>query len=138
MDYAETLRWTGVYLGLWLLAVIVGGAVVAAGVALGGLAALGAYDQTPFALRVAYYPQGGLAVMALGLLIAKFGSAAALLHVLVNATEARLETALATEEMKSDILSVLDERLAEMHDDLRAIRRGSRSSAGDVEDFEFE
>ncbi|MFB6354279.1 MAG: hypothetical protein ABEJ92_09355 [Halobacteriales archaeon] len=138
MDYAETLRWAGVYLGLWLLAAVVGGAVVVAGVALGGLAALGAYQQTPFALRVAYYPRGGLAVIGLGLVVFKVGSTGALLHVVVSATEARLPSAVDTEGMKSDILSVLDERLAEMHGDLRAVRRAGTDRAGDVEDFEFE
>jgi hypothetical protein len=139
MEYAETLKWTGRYLGLWLLAALVGGAVVAAGVALGGLAALGAYQLTPFPLRYAYYPSGGLAVIGLGLLVFKFGATAALVHVVVSATESRLERALDTESLKSDILSVLDERLAEMHGELRETKRlVSQEAAGDDQGFEFE
>lgn len=138
MEYAETLRWTGRYLGLWLLAAVVGGAVVAVGVALGGLAALGAYQFTPFALRYAYYPGGGLAVIGLGLLLFKFGSTAALVHVLVGATEARLPAVLDTGALKSDILSVIDERLSEMHGELRETKRLVTDTSRDDDGFEFE
>lgn len=139
MEYAETLKWTGVYLGLWLAAGVVGGAVAAVGIALGGLAPLGAYQLTPFVLRVAYLPTGGLAVIGLGLLVFKVGSAAALVHVVVGATETRLPAALDTEGVKSDILTVLDERLSEMHGDLRETKRLVRTAgAGDDDGFEFE
>ncbi|MDZ7701879.1 MAG: hypothetical protein U5J98_07315 [Halobacteriales archaeon] len=138
MEYPETLKWTGVYLGLWLLAAVLGGAVLVGGIALGGLAGLGAYQLTPFSLRLALYPTGGLVVMALGLVVFKVGTAAALIHVVVNATEDRLPAALDTEGVKSDILSVLDDRLAEMHDDLRETRRLASGQANDPGDFEFE
>ena len=138
MEYAETLKWTGVYLGLWLVAALLGGAIVVAGVALGGLAGFGAYALTPFSLRVALYPTGGLVVMVLGLVVFKVGSTAALVHVVVGATETRLPEALDTEEMKSDILSVLDDRLAEMHEELRETRRVASGQANDPSDFEFE
>lgn len=139
MEYAETLKWTGLYLGLWLLAAVVGGAIAVVGVALGGLGPLGAYQVTPFALRITYYPRGGLAVIALGLLVFKFGSAAALVHVVVGATEARLPEALNTEAIKSDILSVLDERLADMHGELSDTKRlVADASGGDDDGFEFE
>lgn len=139
MQYTETLRWAARYLGLWLLAVVIGGAIAAGGVALGGLASLGAYSMTPVALRVAYYPSMGLAVIGLGLLAFKLGAAAALVHVLVNATESRLDATLDTETLKSDILSVLDERLAEMHEEVSETRRlvgnGGRSAS---KEFEFD
>lgn len=138
MEYAETLKWTGVYLGLWLLAALLGGLVVVGGLALGGLAALGAYQLTPFSLRWALYPTGGLVVMLLGLVVFKVGTTAALVHVVVGATETRLPTALDTEGIKSDILSVLDERLAEMHADLREIKRLASGQANEAEEFEFE
>lgn len=138
MEYAETLKWTGVYLGLWLLAGLLGGVVVVVGIALGGLAGLGAYQLTPFSLRLALYPTGGLAVIALGLVVFKVGSTAALVHVLVSATEDRLPAALDTEGLKSDILNVLDERLAEMHGDLREAKRALSQGAGNDEGFEFE
>lgn len=137
MEYAETLKWTGVYLGLWLLAGVIGGAIVAVGFALGGLAALGAYQLTPFALRVAFYPTAGIAVVALGLLAFKVGAAAALVHVVVSATESRLSAALDTETLKSDILSVLDERLSEMHGELSEtkglVEETTRSSNDGIE-----
>jgi hypothetical protein len=139
MEYAETLKWTGVYLGLWLLAGLLGGIVVVVGIAIGGLAGLGAYQMTPLSLRLALYPNGGLVVIALGLVVFKVGSTAALVHVIVSATEDRLPAALDTEGIKSDILSVLDDRLAEMHGDLREVKRGLHgASGGNDERFEFE
>ena len=138
MEYAETLKWTGVYLGLWLLAAVLGGAVLVVGIALGGLAGLGAYQLTPFSLRLGLFPTGGLVVMLLGLVVFKIGTAAALIHVVVSATEGRLPAALDTEGVKSDILSVLDGRLAEMHDELRETRRLAGGQANDPADFEFE
>lgn len=139
MEYAETLKWAGVYLGLWLLAGLLGGIVVVAGIALGGLAGVGAYQLTPFSLRLTLYPTAGLVVILLGLVVFKIGSTAALVHVVVSATESRLPEALDTEGIKSDILSVLDGRLAEMHDDLRETRRFvSGGSDTDNDGFEFE
>ena len=136
MEYAETLKWTGLYLGLWLLSLVIGLGIVVGGIALGGLGPLGAYQLTPFALRVSYYPRGGLAVIGLGLLVFKFGSVAALVHVVVSATEARLPAALDTETMKSDILSVIDERLSEMHGEIAETKRLVGES-GDDGGFEF-
>lgn len=138
MEYAETLKWTGVYLGLWLLAGLLAGIVVVVGIAIGGLAGLGAYQLTPLSLRLALYPTGGLVVIALGLVVFKAGSTAALVHVVVGATEDRVASGLDTESLKSDILSVLDERLAEMHADLREAKRALSQGAGNDEGFEFE
>ena len=138
MEYAETLKWTGRYLGLWLLAGLVGGGLAAAGVALGGLAPLGYWSATPAALRYGGYPYGGLALLALGALVFKYGTAAALVHVVVSATEARLTEALSTEAMKSDILSVLDARLSDMHEELTETRRQVGGGGGSADGFEFE
>jgi len=139
MKYAETLKWTGVYLGLWLLGGVFGGLVIVVGIALGGLAGVGAYQLTPFTLRVALFPTGGLLVMLLGLIIFKIGTTAALIHVIVSATEARLPAALDTEGIKSDILSVLDDRLADIHDEIRQTRRSvTDRSAGGNEEIEFD
>lgn len=139
MEYADTLKWTGVYLGLWLLAGLVGAALAAAGVALGGLAPLGLYGMTPAALRVAGYPAAGLVLLALGAVAFKFGTAAALVHVVVGATEARVAAALNTEAVKSDILDVLDGRLSEMHGDLTETKQlVGGTGGGDASSFEFE
>jgi len=137
METSETLRWTARYLARWLLAAVVGGAIVVGGVALGGLAELGFYGLTPTALRLADAPAAGLAVIVVGLLVFRFGTAAAFIGVLVSATESQLRATLDTESLKSDILSVLDERLAEMHEELadtkRMVGEVKTSSAG----FEF-
>ncbi|MFB6361728.1 MAG: hypothetical protein ABEH59_10465 [Halobacteriales archaeon] len=139
MEYGETLKWTGVYVGLWVVAGLLGGLIIVVGIAIGGLAGVGAYQMTPFSLRLALYPTGGLLVMLLGVFVWKIGTTAAVIHVIVSASERRLPAALDTESVKSDILSVLDDRLADMHDDIRDTRRYvSDAGQGDAEGFEFE
>lgn len=139
MEYAETLKWTGVYLGLWLLAGLVGAGLAAAGVALGGLGPLGLDGWTPSALQIGGYPRAGVVLLGLGAVAFKFGTAAALIHVVVGATEKRLAVVLSTEAMKSDILNVLDGRLSEMHEELAETRQmAAQSGGGEASSFEFE
>ena len=136
MEYGETLKWTGIYLGLWLLAAALGGAIAVAGVALGGLAPLGYWSMTPVALRYGGAPTGGAVLIGLGVLVFKYGAAAALVHVLVTATEERVAQRFPAEAIKSDILSVLDARLSEMHDELRETRQRLGGGGGSGQ-FEF-
>jgi hypothetical protein len=139
MEYAETLKWTGVYAGLWVVAGLLGGLIILIGIAIGGLAGVGAYQMTPFSLRLALYPAGGLLLILFGVFVWQLGTTAALIHVIVSASERGLSAALDTESVKSDILSVLDDRLADMHDDIRDTRRFvSDAGSGDADGFEFE
>ena len=140
MEETETLKWTGVYLGLWLVATAVAAAIIVGGIALGGLRAIGLYHYTPFGLRLAVYPRAGLGVILLGLVAWKFGTAAALFRTFATIVELETARQLDTEVLKSDILSVMDDRLADMHQEIGATRRLvdrlSRSDAAD--DFEFD
>ena len=124
MEKTQALKWAGVYLATWIAATVVGGAIAAAGVALGGLApvGLGAYEPASLQFGVAY-PRAGLAVLVLGVLAWKFGTALALIRTLTLSIESETAAQLNTETLKSDILSVLDDRLADMHQEVEETRR---------------
>ena len=138
MDNATVLKLTGSYLLLWLLSTVAGVVLVVAGVAAGALGAAGLYEYTPFALRFARSPGGGAALAVLGVLVWKFGTAAALFRTLVTAFGVETDERLDKEALKSDILSVLDARLAEMHDEVSATRRAVDESDGGGGGFDFE
>ncbi|MFB6173074.1 MAG: hypothetical protein ABEI39_00375 [Halobacteriales archaeon] len=139
MDASTALRWGAVYTAGWVAATAVGLGVAVAGVAIGGLRVVGLYALTPASLRVANYPRAGFLLVLLGLAVWKAGKAAALLKTLLDAFEARTAGQFDTEAIKSDVLSVLDDRLSEMHQDVtqtrRAVDRLSREDA--ASDFEF-
>ena len=141
MNYTDAFRWAVLYVALWSVATIVGLIVVGVGVGMGGLAAVGLV--TPGTFRMAtlpYLPTPGLAALLLGILIWKFGTAAALLKIFTDAVQTETAGALDTQSVKSDILSVLDDRLSDMHQEVtqtkRLVDRLSRDEA--ASEFEFE
>lgn len=139
METERALRWAAAYTLWWLLAGVVGGAVIAAGIALGGLLPLGLYGLTPGALRVTRFPRLGLALIAVGALAWKLGSAAAFLKTAGEAFGREAAGSLDTESMKSDILSTLDDRLADVHDEAERTRTlVERLTRDDAPEFEFE
>lgn len=123
MKNLETLKWAGLYLLLSLAATITALLIGTVGVALGGLRFIGMYSATPFSLRLALYPTTGFAVIILAIIAWWYGIAAAFFKTYFAALNAELAAALDTESLKSDILSVLDERLAEMHQEISETRR---------------
>ena len=142
MDDGEAARYAGIYLGLSIVTGLVGVAIAGAGVYLGGLEALGMYraGRAPTAVLRATGP--GLALVVAGVLVWWFGNAFAVYKTLTAAIETSVDERLNTEAMKSDILSVLDERLSEMHQELsqtrRAVDRGAGGDAAGGIDFEDE
>lgn len=142
MENSQALKWAAIYFGLWLLAGVLGLVVIAAGLALGGLgiAGYGTYvAYTPSVLRIRYIPIAGAALMVVGLLVWKYASAAAFFKTVTTAVETETTRRLNTETMKSDILSVLDDRLSDMHQEVtrtrRLVNRQSRDDA--ASEFEF-
>lgn len=123
MRSTEALRWAGIYTALSIAATIIALVIAVAGLALGGLHAVGMYFATPFALRIAVYPRVGLALFIIAAVAWWFGIAAAFFKTFFDALDAELAVAFDTESLKSDILSVLDERLAEMHQEASETRR---------------
>jgi hypothetical protein len=131
------------YLGLWLVATVIAGGLVVGGLALGGLSAVGYGSYTPLALQGGLdAPRVGLALIVVGAVGWQFGTAVAGFRTTVSAVEAETAQHFDAESMKSDILAVLDDRLADMHQDIsqtrRLVNRMSRENQADQLDFEFE
>lgn len=139
MENVEALKWAAIYLGLWLVAGIVGVGIAAIGVAVGGLATFGVYYLTPLALRYALYPRAGAAVIVLGLLLWKFGTTAVFFKAVTEANADESAKRFNTEAIKSDILSVLDDRLSDMHHEITQTRQqvDRMGSDGAASEFEF-
>ncbi len=116
---------------------IVGLGLVAAGVALGGVEAwdiLSANSNATGQALSAAAP--GIALAALGLLVYRFGKAWSLYKTLTAANEDALSETFDTQRVKSDIVSVLDDRLADMQNDLQSVNRELRKLKED-DSFEF-
>lgn len=139
MRSTEALRWAGIFTALSIAATLIGLLFGVLGLALGGLHAFGMYYATPFPLRVAVYPRAGLLLIIIAVLAWWFGITAAFFKAFFDALDAELAVAFDTESLKSDILSVLDERLAEMHQEVsetrRVVDRMNREDA--ASEFEF-
>jgi hypothetical protein len=143
MRTSTALKWAGTYLGLWLVATAVAGGLVVAGIAIDGLAAVGLGSYTPAALQIGTdSPIAGAVLLALGAIVWQFGTALAGFKTAVSAVEEETARHFDSESMKSDILTVLDDRLADMHQDIsqtrRMVNRMSRENQADKLDFEFE
>jgi uncharacterized membrane protein YidH (DUF202 family) len=143
MRTSKALRWAGIYLGLWIVTTAIAGGLVAAGLALDGLAAAGLGSYTPATVQgSAESPTLGLALLIVGVIAWQFGTAIAGFKTAVSAIEEETAKHFDSEAMKSDILTVLDDRLADMHQDIsqtrRLVNRMSRENAADELDFDFE
>lgn len=126
MDSKRALRWSGYYFLLTTAAAVVGLAIVGAGVALGvaeGYEAYQAGQTTTSALATA---APGLVVALVGIAVWRFGKAWAFYKTLTGATEEQLADTYDTEHVKADILSVLDDRLADMQQDVQSMNRSIR------------
>lgn len=73
----------------------------------------------------------GLVCIVLGVLVWQTGSTVGLYYTLVSATGTESAESVDTEKIKSDVLAVLDERLAEMHEDVEATRRAVGADPAD-------
>lgn len=79
----------------------------------------------------------GLALVVLGVVIWRFGKAWALYHTLTNAHEDALSDTFDTQRVKSDIVSVVDERLADVQQDIQSVNREVRDLKQDENDGQF-
>ena len=78
----------------------------------------------------------GLALAVVGVLVYRFGEAWALYKTLTDAHEEALADTFDTQRVKSDIVSVLDDRLADMQTDLQSVNREIRKLKDD-DQFDF-
>jgi len=138
MDHSRAVRFSGRYFLyttlaglLGLVGVAIGGWLFATGISLGPASVNGI--PLPVVSTQGYL---GLVPVVLGIAVWRFGKAWALYTTLTGAMAEELADTYDTEHVKSDIVSVLDDRLADMQQDLQSVNREVRDLKAD-EEFEF-
>jgi uncharacterized membrane protein len=121
------------------VATLLGGGLVGAGVAVG---LVPAYDQlSNGATLSAVLPTAapGLALALLGVVVWLVGTVAAFVRVFTAAVEEQMRERFDSEKVKSEILSVLDDRLSDVEHDVTEMRRTVSELKRDdaAEEFEF-
>jgi len=139
MEDTDTTRSAATYAVVWVLATVVGVAVAGFGALYWVLPAYASYAQGAASGVVLRAAAPGLLLVLLGLAIWKVTSTVVLYRTLSAAFAAETAERLNTESMKSDILAVIDERLADMKQDTQRTRRlverqGSEEAA---DEFDF-
>jgi hypothetical protein len=145
MDAKRAFRWSGYYFLLTTLAAAVGLAIVGAGAAFGVVEGYETYQANQDVAAAATTAAPGLVIAVVGIAIWRFGKAWAFYKTLTGATEEQLADTYDTEHVKADILSVLDDRLADMQQDVQSMNRSIRdlereesAEAGGDGGFEFD
>ncbi|PSQ49507.1 hypothetical protein BRD15_03235 [Halobacteriales archaeon SW_6_65_15] len=123
MDARRSLRWAVYYVVLAGVATLVGGGLVGAGFVLGLGTAVEQVSDGAALSSVAGTAAPGLAVALLGVLIWAVGTVTAFVRVFTAAVEEQMRGRFDSEKVKSEILSVLDDRLVEMEQDMSETRR---------------
>lgn len=139
MENTRSLQWAAVYIGLSTVAGLIGLAFVGAGVVISGRSAswlFGLAVASP--RRLVLTVPSSVALIVLGVIVWKLGSTAAFYKTLVTAVEYETAGTLDTETIKSEILSVMDDRLSDMHYDIEQTRQvvnrmGSEEAAAEFE-----
>ncbi len=135
MDRRRSLSWAGKYFLITSGLALVGVALVALGIYVaytqgsGNLYGLGIPGPTGRSYL-------GLVPIALGIAIWRGGKAWAMYMTLSGAIEEDLSDTFDTEHVKSDIVAVLDDRLADMQQDLQSVNRELRNLK-DSDEFDF-
>lgn len=140
MEYQRTVKWGTIFFVALLLLTVASAAIATLGVGLGGLRLVGYYYSTPVWLRLWFYPRVGLGVIFLAGIFWCYGSILLFYYTFAILVQEQTSGQLDTETLKSDILAVLDDRLADMHQETtqtrRLIDRISREDA--ASDFDFD
>lgn len=139
MDARRSLRWAVYYVVLAGVATLLAAAFVGAGVVV-GLAP--AYDQLASggSLSAALTTAApGIALVLVGVLAWALGTVAAFVRVFTAAVEEQMRERFDSEKVKSEILSVLDDRLSDLEHDVSELRRsvGELKREDAAEDFQF-
>jgi len=145
MDAKRAFRWSGYYFLLTTLAAVAGLAIVGAGAAFGVVEGYETYQANQDVAAAATTAAPGLFIALVGIAVWRFGKAWAFYKTLTGATEEQLADTYDTEHVKADILSVLDDRLADMQQDVQSMNRSIRdlereesAEAGGDGGFEFD
>ena len=137
MESRRALAWSARHFLITAAFALVGVALVGAGLGYGGLQAWNIFQQTGNAVAAVRAVGPYLALGVLGILVWRFGKAFALYLTLTGAMDEQLADSFDTEHVKSDIVAILDDRLAEMQHDLQSVNRQLRDANSDTE-FEFD
>lgn len=139
MDRRRTLLWAGLYTIVASLVTILGLAIIGGGLAIGGQDVYDAYqasgDVTTDVLRDA---APGVAIILLGIIVVQLGSALALFLTLPRAISEELKDTYDNERVKSEILTVLDDRLSSMERDLQRFQEDEDEERGYDDGFELD
>lgn len=139
MDTTRALRWGGYYTALATLGAVLGLAIVAAGATLGLGEAFSMYADGAGATAVLTTAAPGLIVAAIGLLVWRLIAAVAFYKTVTGAVDEEMRERFDSERVKSEILSVLDDRLSDMQYEMERLRKQvndiNRQEA--AEEFEF-
>jgi hypothetical protein len=120
MNFKSTLRWALLYRGaVWVAA------LVPVGVALGALYFVGPprLPRNVGAVRSAATTVYFLAPVAVSLLVFQFVKTAVFYKTVTEATDEQMAERFDSEKVKSEVLEVLDDRLAEMQTELERTRK---------------
>ena len=139
MENSRALKWAAIYVALSTVALLLGLILIGVGIALAGTSGtrlMVMAQRNPTLLLRSAAPTVLLVLIGLG--VWRIGTAFALVKTLGTAIEEETAAAFDTESLKSDILSVLDDRLSEMHQDLGQTRRvvnrlGSEEAASEFD-----
>jgi hypothetical protein len=139
MDEKRTLYWSTLHAVAWLVGALVAVALVGVGYRYLGIdVAWDNYRAGESTFRTAARTAApGVVVAALGIAVWRAVASWALFRTLVPATRDALSETYDTERVKSEVLTVLDERLSEMQQDIQSVERAARSS-GEETDFELD
>jgi len=126
MDWKRSFRWAGAYFAWTSLFALIGLVLVAVGVVMGGRGAYADFQQNVATATILRHAAPGLALAFVGFLVYRFGKAWALYRTLTAAGKEDLSDTFDTQHVKSDIVSVLDDRLSDMQQDLQSVNRELR------------
>lgn len=134
MDSKRATRWAGLYFLATTVATVIGLAIVAGGTFLGVQELIDTYEQTGDISRSALVDAApGLFVAAIGVVVWRLGKAIAFYKLLTGAIAEELSDTYDNQQVKSEILAVLDDRLSDMQQDIQSINREIRELK-DVDD----
>lgn len=125
MKLTEALRWTIYYRGIALVSFLLGAVLAGVGVWYGFLDLVlsrlpGATGDPSFDTTSVVV---GALLILLGVVVWQIGKTAAFYMTITEATESEMADQFDTQTVKSEILEVLDDRLADIHADVESTRQ---------------
>jgi hypothetical protein len=139
MDRRRAVLWAGLYTIVASLVTLLGLAIIGGGLAIGGKDVYDAYQATgDVTTNVLWDAAPGIAIIVLGIVVLQLGTALALFFTLPNAISEELKETYDNERVKSEILTVLDDRLSTMERELQQARDTGDEERGYDDSFELD